>query len=259
MAQLLLIPDARPLEKRLGRRFFRTAPRRPGVYLMRDKTDKVVYVGKAKDLRQRLSHYRIANPDRLPRRHLRLVREVQRIEFQFCANESSALAREARLLRELKPRFNRAGVWPGKTRFIVWRIQGECLELAVVETPVPGWRRFGPMGNGAVRVQRALARLLWLAVDPERTIAELPSGWTQGRFMGKPLIGCGEAMAEVTAVLDAYFWGQPDQLLLWLGARFSGRTNQFERSVIQSELEVLEQFRAGRRLNGEGRQQLALL
>ena len=89
MAQLLLLPDARPLEKRLGRKFFRRAPRRPGVYLMRDKADEVVYVGKAKDLRQRLSHYRVANPDRMPRRHLRMVREVQRIEFQFCANESA--------------------------------------------------------------------------------------------------------------------------------------------------------------------------
>ena len=129
MAQLLLIPDARPLERRLGRKFFRQAPRRPGVYLMRDAEGKVVYVGKAKDLRQRLNNYRIANPDRMPRRHLRMVQEVKRIDFEFCPSESSALKHEAKLLRSLKPKFNRAGVWPGKPRFIVWRSEEHTSEL----------------------------------------------------------------------------------------------------------------------------------
>jgi len=74
-----------------------------------------------------------------------MVREVRRIEFQFCANESSALTREAKLLRAIKPKFNRAGVWPGKTRFVAWRVQGEQIELAVIETPEPDWQRFGPL------------------------------------------------------------------------------------------------------------------
>src|SRR5580698_5102212 len=114
MAQALLFPDPKPLDQRLGRKFFRRAPRRPGVYLMKDASGKVLYVGKAKDLKQRLNNYRLANPDRMPRRHLRMVREVSRIEFQFCADEAAALRRESKLLRALKPKFNRTGVWPGK-------------------------------------------------------------------------------------------------------------------------------------------------
>ena len=94
MSQLLLLPDPRPLDQRLGRKFFLNAPRRPGVYLMRDAADKILYIGKAKDLRQRLNHYRNANPDRMPRRHLRLIREVARIEFQFCPSETAALETE---------------------------------------------------------------------------------------------------------------------------------------------------------------------
>lgn len=119
MSQLLLIPDPKPLDQQLGQRFFREAPQQPGVYLMRDAADRVLYVGKAKNLRQRLQNYRVANPDRMPRRHLRMVREVARIEFQFCPSEAAALKRESKLLLSLKPRFNRAGVWPGKTRFLV--------------------------------------------------------------------------------------------------------------------------------------------
>ena len=125
MAQLLLLPDPRPLDRRLGRKFFRKAPRRPGVYLMKDAGDRVLYVGKAKDLKQRLNHYRTANPDRMPRRHLRMVNEVSRIEFQFCATEAAALKHEKKLIRSLKPKFNRAGVWPGKSKFIVWRMVDE--------------------------------------------------------------------------------------------------------------------------------------
>lgn len=132
MGQLLLIPDPRPLDDRLGRKFFRHAPKRPGVYVMRDAAEKVLYVGKAKDLQKRLGNYRIANPDRMPRHHLRMVREVARIEFQFCHDESAALKRESKLLRTLKPQFNRAGVWPGKTRFFVWRRVEEGLDMFVL-------------------------------------------------------------------------------------------------------------------------------
>ena len=74
MSQMLLIPDPRPLDERLGRGFFREAPKCAGVYLMRDAADKVLYVGKANNLQQRLRNYRIANPDRLPPRQLRMLR-----------------------------------------------------------------------------------------------------------------------------------------------------------------------------------------
>jgi excinuclease UvrABC nuclease subunit len=73
---------------------------------MRGDGELVLYVGKAKNLRQRLASYRVANPDRMPRRHFRLLRAVVSIEVQECADEHSALAREAELLRTLKPRFN---------------------------------------------------------------------------------------------------------------------------------------------------------
>src|SRR5437016_7389662 len=112
MTQLLLIPDPRPLVERLGREFFRQAPESAGVYLMRDATDTVLYVGKARNLRKRLASYRVANPDRMRPRHLRLVRAIARIDLQECSDESSALARESELLLELRPRFNRAGTWP---------------------------------------------------------------------------------------------------------------------------------------------------
>jgi excinuclease UvrABC nuclease subunit len=99
-----LFPPAQPLVERLGIQFFRNLPACPGVYSMRNGTGVVLYVGKAKNLRQRLGSYRVANPERVSRRHLRLMREVTSIEVELCSSESGALALEARLLRRLKPR-----------------------------------------------------------------------------------------------------------------------------------------------------------
>ncbi|MGD1084566.1 MAG: nucleotide excision repair endonuclease [Verrucomicrobiota bacterium] len=259
MSQLLLIPDPRPLDERLGRRFFRKAPKRPGVYVMRDAAEKVLYVGKAKDLQRRLRNYRIANPDRMPRRHLRMVREVARIEFQFCRDESAALRHESKLLRSLKPQFNRAGVWPGKTRFFVWRRTEEQLELAVTDVPETGWQRFGPLGGGARHLHLALARLLWLAMNPGRAFAELPAGWARGRVLERAAIHCGNSAEEVAGVLAAFFWGRPEGFAPWLQSRLGLRAHPFERAVVDGDLEVLHEFSARHGRTAKNRLQLALL
>ncbi len=107
--QLWLFPPPKPLVARLGEEFFRTLPDQPGVYLMCGPSEGVLYVGKAKNLRQRLASYRVANPERLPRRVIRLLYQVTRIEIDLCASEAAAQAREELLICVLGPKFNRAG------------------------------------------------------------------------------------------------------------------------------------------------------
>jgi len=259
MGQTLLFPDPKPLDQRLGKKFFRRAPRRPGVYLMKDASDKVLYVGKAKDLKQRLNNYRLANPDRMPHRHLRMVREVARIEFELCPSEAAALKREAKLLRSIKPRYNRAGVWPGKTKFVVWRLKERQLQLGVVETPEPGWRRFGPLNGSAHGLYHSLARLLWLAVNPGRAGTELPLGWIQSNLPPCITIDCRGAADETAAALASFFWQSPDVFLLWLGSRFSDCAHPFERSVIELEMGTLREYATKHRSAPAASRQLALL
>ena len=258
MAQALLFPDPRPLDERLGKTFFRRAPRRPGVYLMKDANNNVLYVGKARDLKQRLNNYRVANPDRMPRRHLRMVREVARIEFQFCQDESAALQRESRLLRSLKPRFNRAGVWPGKPRFIVWRVNGEKLELGITEIPEPSWRRFGPLNGSARPLHHALARLLWLATNSE-SVVEIPAGWAHGKLPDMVTLICDTEAGDMGTALENYFWEAPDMFLALLTGRFSGRTHPFEQAVIASDMETLQNFAQKRAVRQQEPNQMALL
>ncbi len=111
--QLWLFPPPKPLVDRFGEDFFRQLPSGPGVYLMCGPQEGVLYVGKARNLKRRLSSYRVANPERLPRRIIRLLQQVTRIEFDECADERQAVYREEMIIAALAPRFNRAGkVWP---------------------------------------------------------------------------------------------------------------------------------------------------
>jgi predicted GIY-YIG superfamily endonuclease len=249
MPQTLLFPDPRPLVERLGQEFFQQAPECPGVYLMRDAADAILYVGKAKNLRKRLASYRVANPDRLARRQLRLLRAVTRIELQECSTESAALTRESELLRNLRPRFNRAGTWPGPRRFVAWRVTEEGLDLAATLAVEPGWLFHGPMGAGAFPLRAILVRLCWCAIHPERGLAGMPEGWFHGRcpeLATIPASGIARAdLDEVAARLQALFAGDVEPFAACIRDRTAGQTHPFESTSRDADLEALSEF-AGR-------------
>ncbi len=83
----------------------RTFPTTPGVYLMKDSAGRVIYVGKAKNLRARAGSYflRAAAEDR---RTADLVREIHDIDFLDAESEVDALLVEARLVKDIQPKFN---------------------------------------------------------------------------------------------------------------------------------------------------------
>jgi excinuclease ABC subunit C len=79
-------------------------PTKPGVYRMMDEHGTVLYVGKAKDLKKRVSAY--TKYDRHPTRIRRMIRATTEMEFVVCATETEALLLEATLIKRLKPRYN---------------------------------------------------------------------------------------------------------------------------------------------------------
>jgi predicted GIY-YIG superfamily endonuclease len=243
---MLLFPDPRPLVERLGLEFFRQAPECPGVYLMRDASETVLYVGKAKNLRKRFNSYRVANPDRLRRRHLRLLRAVARIEFERCPDEVSALKRESELLQALRPRFNRAGTWAGPPRFLAWRVTGEGLDLAVAPAAQDDWFCHGPMGAGAFPLHASLVRLFWCAIHPQRGLAGMPAGWFRFRHSEPATIPRHEttpADFEVSGShMAALFTGQADEFAGWIRERTATQAHPFECAVREADLETVNEF-----------------
>ena len=81
----------------------RQAPERPGVYIMRDAEGSVIYVGKAKVLRNRLSSYFSGRKD-VKTRHL--VARIEAIEWILAASEYEALLLENTLIKRHSPRYN---------------------------------------------------------------------------------------------------------------------------------------------------------
>ena len=79
-------------------------PSRPGVYLMRDKTGKVIYVGKAKDLRSRVRAYFNSADERSQVQFL--VQRIEDVETLVTISDKEALILENNLIKQYKPRYN---------------------------------------------------------------------------------------------------------------------------------------------------------
>lgn len=82
----------------------RIAPEKPGVYRMIGADDKVLYVGKAKNIKKRIVAY--SHLDKLPVRLQRMVSQIRRMEFIIVENEAKALLMENELIKELEPKYN---------------------------------------------------------------------------------------------------------------------------------------------------------
>lgn len=86
------------------RSHLKTLPGSPGVYRMINARGRVLYVGKAKNLKHRVTSY--ANPRRQSTRLMRMVAETASMEFVTTHTEAEALLLEANLIKRLKPRYN---------------------------------------------------------------------------------------------------------------------------------------------------------
>ena len=85
----------------------RDVPHRPGVYLMRDRLNRIIYVGKAKDLRKRVGSYFMASRRQTADLKTRaLIESIWDFEYHVVKTEPESLLLEGRLIKEFRPRYN---------------------------------------------------------------------------------------------------------------------------------------------------------
>lgn len=128
------------------RQKLKTLPTNPGVYLMKDKDGKIIYVGKAINLRNRVRSYFRAQPKEAVKTKA-LVRHIEDLEYIIVDNETEALVLECNLIKKYRPKYN-ISLKDGKT-YPYLRITKEDYPLIFVTRQVirDGSRYFGPYTN----------------------------------------------------------------------------------------------------------------
>jgi len=150
------VPATESIRKKIG-----ALPHKPGIYLMKDRFGTVIYVGKARDLRKRVSQY--FHPSRRMGWDLKfnaLVEAIADFDFHVVRSDPEAYLLEGKLIKEFHPRYNVS--FRDDKRFLMLKVN--------LNDPIPnftftrfrkddGARYFGPFSNsGALRNTLALVR-----------------------------------------------------------------------------------------------------
>ena len=83
----------------------KSAPRDPGVYQFFNSEKKIIYIGKAKNIRNRVRTYFQSSKNQSSKT-ITLVKHIEEIEWIIVRNEVEALMTEANLIKRYKPRYN---------------------------------------------------------------------------------------------------------------------------------------------------------
>jgi len=105
------VPAVRNFDRKFGEEFMKSLPDSPGVYLFYDRQDELIYVGKGKNLKRRLSQYRTAGRRKKYRRMNHIVKEAARVEIQSAETHLDACLTEAMLIQKHRPRWNIVGAY----------------------------------------------------------------------------------------------------------------------------------------------------
>jgi excinuclease ABC subunit C len=207
-------------------------PTDPGVYRFRDEHRRVIYVGKARNLRSRLSSY-FADPVGMHPRTRSMVTTAASVDWVVVANEVEALALEYAWIKEFDPRFNVKYRDDKSYPFLAVTLGEEYPRAAVVrEAKRKGTRYFGPYAH-AWAIRDTLDQLV--RVFPIRTCRD--GVFRRASQVGRPcLLGyIDKCSAPCVGRISPADYGQ---LVEDFCSFMAGQTEPFVRSVERQMLEA---------------------
>jgi excinuclease ABC subunit C len=159
-------PAGRPEER------VREFPQTPGVYLMKDTAGRVIYVGKAKNLRSRASSYFNKGAE-LETRIAGWIGEIADIDYMECESEVDALLVESRLIKDIQPVHNK-DLKDGKSfPYLQISTREDFPRVELTRTPATsGVKLYGPFASagalrGAIQVLQRIFRFRTCSLDIE--------------------------------------------------------------------------------------------
>ena len=195
-------------------------PDTPGSYQFKDAEGRVIYVGKAKSLRSRLSNY-FQNPRNLHRRTQQLVEAAESVEWIQVSNEVEALMLEYTLIQRHKPRFNVRFMDDKSYPFLCLTTLDEWPRAMVIRgVRKKGNRYFGPYGQ-AYAIRDTLDLLL--RTFPVRTCTD--GKYKRHQRSGKPclLFHIEKCAGPCVAAIDKPAY---DKLVAELASFLEGNTDE---------------------------------
>jgi excinuclease ABC subunit C len=169
-------PDPSAIESEVPEQGFQHAaakvrefPQSAGVYLMKDNAGRVIYVGKAKNLRSRAGSYFLKGAEE-EWRTADWIHEICDIDYIECESEVDALLMESRLCKDIQPKHNKELKDDKTFPYLMITTREDFPRVEVTREPKDrGVKLFGPFANagdlrGAVQVlQRISGPVCWLA------------------------------------------------------------------------------------------------
>lgn len=149
-------------------------PHEPGVYTMYDKHDQVLYVGKGKDLQQRVTSYRYSKSKKIQR----MIAHLERISYEVCNSETDAILLENLLIRSLRPPFNHANKKHETYYYISTARKGNKSEFRLSMRVLDEYPKVYGCFKGHLKTRKGLGALLKLLFVQETNITSahyLPS------------------------------------------------------------------------------------
>jgi len=232
-------------------------PAKPGVYLFKDKEGKVIYVGKAANLKSRVRSY-FGTPSNLSSKTQRLVSNIQDLELVVTGSEQEALILECDMIKKHTPKYN-ASLKDNKT-FPYLKIDisedwpGVCITRRVQKD---GARYFGPFASaGSVRKTLRLIKKIF----PYRSCSKRIDGKDKRPCLDYyihqclgPCIGAVEKdeYREVINQVILFLQGKQELILRELNAKMKAAAQrlQFERAaLLRDQIDAIENVIEGQRI-----------
>ncbi|QGG95463.1 excinuclease ABC subunit UvrC [Actinomarinicola tropica] len=202
-----------------------TIPDSPGSYQFKDAHGRVIYVGKAKSLRQRLSNY-FQNPRNLPPRTAQMVATAETVEWIQVRNDVEALMLEYNLIKEHRPRFNVRLVDDKSYPFLAITMSDDWPRAMVMRgSKRKGVRYWGPYGH-AYAIRETLDLLL--RTFPIRTCSD--NKFRHHERIGRPCL-LGHIEKCSAPCVDAVSKERYDELVEELSRFLDGDTDEVVRDL----------------------------
>jgi len=225
-------------------------PTKPGVYLMKDAADTIIYVGKAVNLRNRVRSYFHASADHSPKVG-RLVQHIADIEFIVTESELEALILENNLIKKHRPHYNVRLKDDKHYPYIKITVQEAYPRIYLVRHIAhDGARYFGPYTSSrAVHQTMDLLRKMFPYLTCERTITGQDKRACLYYYIGRCLGPCIGAVSkeEYRALVEQiclFFEGKHEKILNDLRDEMARRAEnlEFERAAqIRDQVHAVEQ------------------